>query len=104
MRPPKPNQDNSPADIAGSAGEPRQSKVLPEESERWLQSSIDDAEGDWENEDTRFHSRLLDVIRPTGPGDLLERRRSATVRLVERGGYGPEAEGTSGLRGSVYPG
>src|SRR5215212_6330138 len=62
MSPPRPNQDNSPEDIAGSAGEPKQAKVPPEESERRLQSSIDDAEGDWEKEGTRFHARLLDTI------------------------------------------
>jgi diguanylate cyclase (GGDEF)-like protein/PAS domain S-box-containing protein len=62
MSPPRPNQDNSPEDAAGSAGEPRQAKVLPEESERRLQSSIDDVEDDWEKEGARFHSRLLDAI------------------------------------------
>ena len=62
MRPPRPNQDNSPEDATGSAGEPRQVNVPPEESERRLPLSIDDAEGDWEKEGARFHSRLLDAI------------------------------------------
>jgi diguanylate cyclase (GGDEF)-like protein/PAS domain S-box-containing protein len=62
MSPPRPNQDNSPENAAGSAGEPRQAKGSPKESERQLQPSIDNAEGDWEKEDARFHSRLLDAI------------------------------------------
>jgi diguanylate cyclase (GGDEF)-like protein/PAS domain S-box-containing protein len=62
MSPSRSNQDNSPEDIAGSAGEPKQAKVPSEESERRLQSSIDDAEGDWEIEGTRFHARLLNTI------------------------------------------
>ena len=62
MSPPRSNQDNSPEDAAGSAGEPKQAHVPPEESERRLQSSIDDVEDDWEKEGTRFHARLLNTI------------------------------------------
>src|SRR5215218_7971253 len=62
MSPSRPNQNNSPEHTAGSAGKPKQAKVPPEESERRLQLSTDDAEGDWEKEDGRFHSRLLDTI------------------------------------------
>ena len=62
MSPPRSDQDNHSEEAAGSAGEPRQAKGPPEESERWLRSSIDNAEGDWGKENTRFHSRLLDAI------------------------------------------
>ncbi len=62
MSPPRSDQDNHSEEAAGSAGEPMHAKGPPEESERWLRSSIDNAEGDWGKENTRFHSRLLDAI------------------------------------------
>src|SRR4028119_1332570 len=65
MSPPRSDQDNHSEEAAGRAGEPMQAKGPPEESERWLRSSIDNAEGDWGKENTRFHSRLLDAIGQT---------------------------------------
>ena len=62
MSPPRSDQDNHSEEAAGSAGDPMHAKGPPEESERWLRSSIDNAEGDWGKENTRFHSRLLDAI------------------------------------------
>ena len=62
MSPPTPNQDKSPENAAGNANEPIQAKELPEKSERWLRSSIDNAVGYWGKENPSFHLRLLDAI------------------------------------------
>jgi diguanylate cyclase (GGDEF)-like protein/PAS domain S-box-containing protein len=62
MSPPTPNQDKSPENAAGNASEPMQAKEPPEKSERWLRSSIDNAEGNWGKENPSFHLRLLDAI------------------------------------------
>jgi diguanylate cyclase (GGDEF)-like protein/PAS domain S-box-containing protein len=65
MSPPTSNQDESPENAAGNASEPMQAKEPPEKSERWLRSSIDNAEGNWEKENPSFHARLLDAIGQT---------------------------------------
>ena len=65
MSPPTPNQDKSPENAAGNANEPIQAKELPEKSERWLRSSIDNAVGYWGKKNPSFHLRLLDAIGQT---------------------------------------
>ena len=89
MSPPTPNQDESPENAAGNASEPMQAKEPPEKSERWLRSSIDNAEGNWEKENPSFHARLLDAIGQTIIALVLARSRltapnSATVAYMFR--------------------